>query len=95
MVDVQIRLPIIQQIQFLLLQMEETNNEPPPNKRKLSDIDDEQIIMGTELCDADINRYSFLNWVALRSIGSLVVFLPAENKLEEHTTFENSYAETL
>ena len=34
---------------------EVANNEPPPKKRKLSDIDIEGIIMGEELCDARIN----------------------------------------
>ena len=34
---------------------EETNNEPPPKKRKLSDTGIEGIIMGEEPCDADIN----------------------------------------
>ena len=33
----------------------ETNNKPPPKKRKLSDINIEGIMMGEELCNADIN----------------------------------------
>ena len=34
---------------------EECIDEPPPKKRKLSEIDIEGIIMGEELSDADIN----------------------------------------
>ena len=34
---------------------EEADNESQPKKRKLSNIDIEGIIMGEEICDADIN----------------------------------------
>ena len=52
---------------------EETNNEPepPPKKRKLSDIATEGIIMGEELCDADINLAQRLLGAQFPELGGL------------------------
>ena len=50
---------------------EETNNEPPPKKRKLSDLDVEQIIMGEELCDAHINLAQRLLNAQFPELGGL------------------------
>ena len=50
---------------------EETSNEPPPKKRKLSEIDIEGIIMGEELCDVDINLAQTLLWGQFPELGGL------------------------
>ena len=50
---------------------EEANNEPPPKKRKLSNSNIERIIMGEELCDADINLAQRLLRVQFPELGGL------------------------
>ena len=50
---------------------EETNNEQPPKKRKLSNSDIERIIMGEELCDANINLVQRLLRVQFPELGGL------------------------
>ena len=50
---------------------EECNNEPPPKKRKLSDIDIKGNIMGEELCDADINFAQRLLKAQFPELGGL------------------------
>ena len=54
---IMISAPIVQPIQCLLIPFvkKEASNEPPPKRRKLSDINIEGIFMDKELCDADIN----------------------------------------
>ena len=50
---------------------EECINEPPPKKRKLGEIDIEGIIMGKELCDADINLAQRLLKAEFPELGGL------------------------
>ena len=50
---------------------EEANNEPPPNKRKLSNIDIEGIIIGEKLCDAEINLAQRILRVQFPELGGL------------------------
>ena len=51
--------------------MKSVSNEPPPKKRKLSEIDIEGIIMGKELSDADINLAQRLLKAQFPELGGL------------------------
>ena len=59
---------------------EKTDNEPPPKKQKLSNADTERIIMGEELCDADINLAQRLLRVQFPELGGLQCTLLQQKK---------------
>ena len=59
---------------------EEANNEPPPKKRKLSNIDIEGIIIGEKLCDAEINLAQRLLRVQFPELGGLQSALLQQNE---------------
>ena len=60
---------------------EESIDEPLPKKRKLSEIDIEGIIMGKELCDADINLAQRLLKAQFPELGGLQSSLLQQKKI--------------